>query len=64
MVDMLASGGAENPPVWQRIFWALTQGLIAAVLLAGGSEQLTAALTSGLPLAMSYWPWALVSIRP
>ena len=53
VVDMLASGGAENPPVWQRIFWALTQGLIAAVLLlAGGLGALqTAALTSGLPLA-------------
>jgi len=54
VVDMLASGGVENPPVWQRIFWALTQGLIAAVLLlAGGLGALqTAALTSGLPLAV------------
>lgn len=54
VVDMLASGGAEDPPVWQRVFWALTQGLIAAVLLlAGGLGALqTAALTSGLPLAV------------
>ena len=54
VVDMIASGGAEDPPVWQRIFWAITQGLIAAVLLlAGGLGALqTAALTSGLPLSI------------
>jgi choline/glycine/proline betaine transport protein len=53
VVDMIASGGAVDPPVWQRIFWAVTQGVIAAVLLvAGGLGALqTAALTSGLPLA-------------
>ena len=54
VVDMIASGGAEDPPVWQRVFWAITQGLIAAVLLlAGGLGALqTAALTSGLPLSI------------
>jgi len=54
VVDMITSGGAEDPPVWQRIFWAVTQGLIAVVLLvAGGLSALqTAALTSGLPLAV------------
>ncbi|MDZ7827253.1 MAG: BCCT family transporter [Gammaproteobacteria bacterium] len=51
---MITSGGADHPPVWQRIFWAVTQGVVAAVLLvAGGLGALqTAALTSGLPLAV------------
>jgi choline/glycine/proline betaine transport protein len=54
VVDMITSGGADDPPVWQRIFWAVTQGVVAAVLLvAGGLGALqTAALTSGLPLAV------------
>ena len=54
VIDMITSGGAENPPVWQRVFWALTQGVVAAVLLvAGGLGALqTAAIASGLPFSM------------
>lgn len=54
VVDMITSGGAADPPVWQRVFWAFMQGIVAAVLLvAGGLGALqTAALTSGLPLAV------------
>ena len=50
VIDMITSGGAENPPVWQRIFWAICAGVIAAVLLvAGGLEALQAAvITSAL----------------
>jgi choline/glycine/proline betaine transport protein len=53
VIDMITSGGADDPPVWQRVFWALTQGVVAAVLLlAGGLGALqTAAIASGLPFA-------------
>ena len=52
VIDIISSGGAENPPVWQRIFWAVSEGAVAAtLLLAGGLAALqTAAITSALPL--------------
>ena len=33
VIDIITSGGQEEPPVWQRIFWALTEGVVAALLL-------------------------------
>ena len=52
VIDIISSGGAENPPVWQRIFWAVSEGAVAATLLvAGGLAALqTAAISSALPL--------------
>ncbi len=52
VIDSLTSGGAKEPPVWQRIFWALTEGLVAGILLyAGGLSSLqTMAITSAFPL--------------
>ncbi|MFF8802982.1 MULTISPECIES: BCCT family transporter [unclassified Methylobacterium] len=54
VIDMITSGAAEDPPVWQRVFWAVAGGAIAAVLLtAGGLEALqTAAIVSALPFAL------------
>ncbi|MDM7957457.1 BCCT family transporter [Blastomonas sp.] len=54
VMDMITTGGAENPPVWQRIFWAVSAGTIAGVLLlAGGLQALqTAAIASALPFAV------------
>jgi len=54
VIDMITSGAAPHPPVWQRIFWAGCAGLVAAVLLlAGGLEALqTAAVASALPFAV------------
>ncbi len=54
VIDMLASGGNPNPPVGQRVFWALSEGAVAAVLLlAGGLGALqTAAITTGLPFTV------------
>jgi len=51
VVDMLTSGGHPNPPIWQRIFWALAEGAVAIVLLtAGGLKALqSAAIATGLP---------------
>jgi len=50
VVDMLASGGNPNPPVWQRIFWASMEGLLAIILLMlGGLKALQAgAISMGL----------------
>lgn len=54
VIDMITSGAAPNPPVWQRVFWAICAGVVAAVLLlAGGLQALqTAALASALPFAV------------
>lgn len=54
VVDMITSGGNPNPPVWQRIFWAVMEGLVAAALLiTGGLAALqTASITLGLPFAV------------
>jgi choline/glycine/proline betaine transport protein len=54
VIDSLASGGAANTPVWQRVFWASTEGLLAAgLLLAGGLSALqTMTIASALPFAV------------
>ncbi len=54
VIDIITSGGNEDPPVWQRIFWAITEGVVAsALLLAGGLSALqTAAISSALPFAV------------
>ena len=54
VVDMLTSGGDPDPPVWQRVFWAVSEGMIAAtLLLAGGLAALkSAAINTGLPFCV------------
>ncbi|MFP4398662.1 MAG: BCCT family transporter [Desulfonatronovibrio sp.] len=63
VVDMLTSGGEEDAPVWQRIFWASAEGVVAAVLLlAGGLGALqTATIASALPFTviMVFMCWGL-----
>ncbi|MDR6714872.1 choline/glycine/proline betaine transport protein [Pseudomonas hunanensis] len=55
VVDMLASGGQEQTPVRQRIFWASSMGLVAiALLLADGLKALqTATIASALPFTIA-----------
>ncbi len=64
VVDMLTSGGDEESPVWQRIFWAVSEGAVAATLLvAGGLSALqTATIASALPFAavMLLMCWGLL----
>jgi len=36
VIDTITSGGHLHPPVWQRVFWAVTEGVVAAVLMIGG----------------------------
>ncbi len=65
VIDTIASRGAPNSPVWQRLFWAAVLGLTAAVLMvAGGLKALQAmTLVAALPvtvimLALCYGLWA------
>ena len=60
VVDILTNGGDPNPIWQQRLFWAVMEGIVAAVLLvagaAGGGDALgalqTSAVTSGLPFCV------------
>lgn len=54
VIDMIASGGQLDPPKSMRVFWALSEGAVAAVLLAaGGLGALQAgAIATGLPFAV------------
>ncbi len=54
VVDSLTAGGKLDAPVAQRIFWAVTEGAVAAVLLVGGGlgALQTAAISTGLPFAI------------
>ena len=54
VVDMLASGGHPNPPMWSRVLWALLEGLLAAaLLLSGGLTSLQAgSLMTALPFSV------------
>jgi choline/glycine/proline betaine transport protein len=54
VVDNLTSGGKLDSPVPQRVFWAVMEGVVAAVLLLGGglAALQTAAITTGLPFAI------------
>ena len=53
VIDIITSGGNKEPPVWQRVFWAVSEGVVASILLAAGglSALQTAAICSALPFA-------------
>ena len=53
VVDHLTSGGKLDSPTPQRVFWAIMEGVIAAVLLVGGglATLQTASVSTGLPFA-------------
>ncbi len=54
VIDSLAAGGVSQTPVWQRVFWASIEGVVAsALLLAGGLSALqTMTIASALPFAI------------
>ncbi|MEH0155921.1 BCCT family transporter [Limibacter armeniacum] len=54
VVDSITSGGKLDAPVGQRIFWALTEGFVAAMLLYGGGLQAiqAAVISTGLPFTV------------
>lgn len=66
VIDIITSGGHTNPPVWQKIFWAILEGAVAAVLLLiGGEASLktlqTASVLTGVPFAVVLL-WITVSL--
>lgn len=70
VIDSLASGGALQTPAWQRLFWAVMEGLVAATLLvAGGLSALqTMSLVSALPFSIimvisAYGMWRALVIE-
>jgi choline/glycine/proline betaine transport protein len=54
VIDHLTSGGKHDVPKTQRIFWAVTEGAVAALLLWGGGLNAlqTAAIATGFPFAV------------
>ena len=57
VIDILTSDGDLDPPKGQRVFWAISEGAVAGVLLwVGGEEALSAlqtgAIATGLPFSI------------
>ena len=54
VVDHLTSGGKLDSPVPQRIFWAIMEGVCAAILLMGGGlvALQSASIATGLPFTI------------
>ncbi len=54
VIDMLASGGKTETPLWQRVFWASSTGVVAiTLLLTGGLGALqTLTIASALPFSV------------
>lgn len=54
VIDIITAGGNPDPPRPQRLFWAISEGVVAAVLLLGGGlvALQTASIITGLPFAV------------
>ena len=54
VVDMLCSHGSNETPLWQRVYWAVGIGVVAAVLLLGGGLNAlqTMTIASALPFTL------------
>jgi BCCT family betaine/carnitine transporter len=47
VIDSITAGGKLDAPVPQRIFWAITEGVVAGMLLFGGGASALQALQAG-----------------
>ncbi|GAA4876301.1 BCCT family transporter [Ferrimonas pelagia] len=63
VIDTLTSGGADESPAWQRIFWAVTEGIVAAILLSVGGltalQMMTVASAFPIMLLMLVFCYSL-----
>lgn len=60
VIDILCSGGDLDPPKATRVYWAVLEGVAAAVLLlAGGAGSLTALQTASIATAA---PFSIVMV--
>lgn len=54
VIDIITAGGNQDPPIPQRLFWAILEGVVAAALLIGGglAALQSAVVATGLPFAI------------
>jgi len=54
VVDTIASGGATDSPVWQRVYWCAMEGITAALLLLTGGLAALQSMTivAALPFTL------------
>ncbi len=54
VIDTITAGGTLDPPIAQRVFWCVFEGLVAIALLLGGGlvAAEAATLSAGLPFAL------------
>lgn len=54
VIDIITAGGNQDPPIPQRLFWAILEGVVAAALLVGGglAALQSAVVATGLPFAV------------
>jgi BCCT family betaine/carnitine transporter len=57
VIDSITAGGKLDPPVTQKVFWAIMEGTVAAMLLYGGGSQAlqamqAGAISAGLPFTL------------
>lgn len=63
VVNTILTVGDENPPVGHRIFWALSEGAVAGVLVvAGGANALSALQTASISAALPFSVIILIMI--
>merc|ERR1719419_1893763 len=68
VIDAMASNGQAEGPIWQRVFWAVTEGATAhAVLKAGGADALKAlrsiAIIAAFPFCLLMFAMAFTFLR-
>jgi len=68
VIDAMASNGQVEGPIWQRVFWAVTEGATAhAVLKAGGENALKAlrsiAIIAAFPFCLLMFAMAFTFLR-
>jgi len=68
VIDGMASNGMAEGPIWQRVFWAVTEGATAhAVLHAGGGNALRAlraiSIVAALPFCILMFAMAFSFLR-
>ncbi len=60
VIDILSAGGELEPPKLTRVYWAVMEGIAAAVLLlVGGAGSLTALRTAAIATAL---PFSIVMV--
>ena len=47
VIDIMSANGCQEPPIPQRVFWALVEGATATALLVAGGKDALGALQVG-----------------